>query len=176
MTDGFDAITLIIGFMFTELLIAIPLIAFARLGGWPEGFYRIFRIKYFAFRYYDADGEMKVVPLKWTEIKTHSPSYFDYHGARHYVDKDNTDKRNGRPAWLYPNIDAPFPFPTHTYPHTKISAEAIRNAFNSKQLQDYLKARERGIVQDEKSHLLRNIAIVALGFIMFIILLGFVHI
>jgi len=166
-----DTLDLLIGLMILEFLMMIPVIAFARLGGWPEGFYRIFRIKYFAFRYLDADLELRKAVLRWTEIKVHSPAYFDFRGRRFYIDKLNTIKANGRASWLYPALENGFPFPLVTMDRQSVDSEAIREAFNSKQLKDYLHARERGAIKEE-SHLLRNIGIVGIFIMLLLFLLG----
>lgn len=157
-----------------EMVMIVPFIIFVKLGGWPEAFYRIFRVRYFAHIHYDPDREALRYLTRATEIKTHSPSYFDWKGARWYIDSLNTERYHGRPQWRYIGNNA-FPVPAFTMTRQSVDAEAIRKAFNSKQLQDYLHARERGAVKEE-SHFLRNIAIVGLAAIFIIILIGYVHI
>ncbi len=154
---------------FLQIIFLVPIMVFMRLGGWPEGFYRIFRIKYFAFWLIDTDGALIPHILHWRHLKTHSPTYFDYKGHRYYTDTYNTMKRNGRSAWMYTTANA-FPIPTISMKRQSVDSEAIRTAFNSKQLQDYLRAREG---KQEKSNLGRY-ALIAILAIVFLFLISMV--
>lgn len=136
-----DALDLVIFLLIGELMLIIPFGIFIRLGGWPEGAWRIFRLKYFVFFIYDADGTAIRHISLWKNIKTHSPSYFDDHGHRYFIDKLNTERSKGRPAWRY-TVNNSFPIPVFTMNRQSVDSEAIRTAFNSKQLQDYMRFRE----------------------------------
>jgi hypothetical protein len=164
--------TIVIAELFiSEMILIIPVMLFMRLGGWPEGFYRIFRIKYFAF--WDIDSDNSLIPhvLHWRHLKTHSPTYFDYKGKRYYTDEFNTMRRNGRPAWMYKKNNA-FPIPVNTMQRQSVDAEAIRKAFNSKQLQDYLQSREG---KKPESHLGRYAAIAVLALVFLFIIFLVIH-
>lgn len=132
---------LIIFLMIGEIILIFPFAIFMRLGGYPEGLWRILRFKYFTFKIYDADKTPMRHIMLFHNIKTHSPSYFDFKGHRYYIDTLNTERDKGRPSWRY-LVNNAFPIPIFTMNRQSVDAEAIRKAFNSKQLQDYLHFRE----------------------------------
>lgn len=174
LDTGYDPTIAIAELFVTFLLFIIPLIAIISLGGPKEAFFRIFRVKYFAHIHYDSDREARRTITRSVEIQTHSPSYFDWSNKRWYIDSLNTERYHGRPQWRYVGNNS-FPLPSFTMDRQSVDAEAIRKAFNSKQLQDYLHARERGAVKEE-SHLTRNIALLGLVIVMIIVLIVGFHI
>lgn len=167
-----DALDLFIFLMIGEMILIIPFAIFMRLGGWPEGLWRILRLKYFVFWILDADNTMMRHILLWKEIKTHSPSYFDWKGKRYYIDKLNTLRSKGRPAWLYqPNNG--FPIPALTMNRQSVDPEAIRTAFRSKTLQDYMRFREGK--KENPTNWSRIILFMGLG-VLAIIVLAMLHV
>jgi len=146
MTDS-SLIFVFIGIQIFVLLLTFPLILFMKLGGWPEGFYRIFRVKYFSPIFIDSENTPRRFPLKSSIIKTGDPNlppYFEYKGfsngvGRYYLDKVNQTKHNGRMSqYYYP--DNPFPIPLLTLAHNPmISAESLEKMYNDETVLDFLK-------------------------------------
>src|SRR5207247_9707282 len=103
MTDS-SLIFIIIGFQLFVLAMTFPMILFVKLGGWPEGFFRIFRVKYFSPIFIDCQNTPRRFPLRSSIIKTGDPTlppYFEYKGCstgvvRYYLDKSDQTKHNGR--------------------------------------------------------------------------------
>lgn len=113
MTD--TSTILLFGVMMIEFIMIVPFLIWIRLGGNPEGTYRIFRVKYFVYWVVDHDGSLVRNTMKWSRIMTKSPAHFvdDKNGdpsMTRYVDKQNTGRSRGRPAWMY-HIDNAIPIP-----------------------------------------------------------------
>ena len=146
MTDS-SLIFVFIGIQIFVLLLTFPLILFMKLGGWPEGFYRIFRVKYFSPIFIDSENTPRRFPLRSSIIKTGDPNlppYFEYKGfsngvGRYYLDKMNQTKHNGRMSqYYYP--DNPFPIPLLTLAHNPmISAESLEKMYHDESILDFLK-------------------------------------
>ena len=69
-------------FTFFMFIFGILLI-WVKLGGWPEGTYRMLRIPYFSAIFVDAGGTPRRFPLKLKELKTGEntlPAYFHFKG------------------------------------------------------------------------------------------------
>jgi hypothetical protein len=170
MTDQ-GLIIAIVGINLFIMSMVIPLIAFIRLGGWPEGFYRIFRIKYFSAIFIDAEGTPRRFPLRFSILKTGAPelpAYFEYKGfangvGRYYTDKLNQTKHNGRMSqYYYP--DNPFPIPIMTMARsTLLGAEQLEKAFNDETVIDFLKVGKEK--KEKKSSRLKTLAILFIVFI-----------
>lgn len=79
----------------------IPVAIFVRLGGWPEGYYRIARIKYFVYFILDPDNTPIRFVSKMNNMKVKSPMHFNHSGNTYYPDKQNTCRSKGRPAWYF---------------------------------------------------------------------------
>ncbi len=146
MTDS-SLIFIIIGFQLFVLALTFPMVLFIKLGGWPEGFFRIFRVKYFSPIFIDAENTPRRFPLRSSIIKTGDPNlppYFEYKGfsnavGRYYLDKMNQTKHNGRMSqYYYP--DNPFPIPLLTLSHNPmISAESLEKMYHDESILDFLK-------------------------------------
>jgi len=146
MTDS-SLIFVFIGIQIFVLILTFPLILFMKLGGWPEGFFRIFRVKYFSPIFIDSENTPRRFPLRSSIIKTGDPNlppYFEYKGfsngvGRYYLDKMNQTKHNGRMSqYYYP--DNPFPIPMLTLSHNPmISAESLEKMYNDESILDFLK-------------------------------------
>src|SRR5689334_2648657 len=103
-------IFLIGGFVVFEIITIIPLAIFLRLGGYPEGLWRILRIPRFAFILYTPDGEPIRRVKKMSEIKVKSPPHFDFNGRTYYTSKENAERVKGAPQWRYtPDNSLPIP-------------------------------------------------------------------
>lgn len=126
-----------------ELILMAPAIIFMKLGGYPIGLWRILRIKFFFFWLIDPDNTLNKIPYRWSNIKTHSPSYFDYKGKRFYIDKQNTMRSLGRPAWMY-FPDNAFPVPVLTAERTRLlDPEKVKKAFNNEMLKQWYRIRNK---------------------------------
>ena len=146
MTDS-SLIFIIIGFQLIVLTLTLPMVLFIKLGGWPEGFFRIFRVKYFSPIFIDSENTPRRFPLRSSIIKTGDPNlppYFEYKGfsngvGRYYLDKMNQTKHNGRMSqYYYP--DNPFPIPLLTLAHNPmISAESLEKMYHDESILDFLK-------------------------------------
>jgi len=161
MTDS-SLIFIIIGVQLFVLLLTGPLILFVKLGGWPEGFFRIFRVKYFSPIFIDSENTPRRFPLRSSIIKTGDPNlppYFEYKGfsngvGRYYLDKMNQTKHNGRMSqYYYP--DNPFPIPLLTLSHNPmISAESLEKMYNDESILDFLKVGKEKKAQKGRGWLL----------------------
>lgn len=85
----------------TNYIILIAIAIWYKLGGHPEGTYRIFRISYFVQYLFLEDGTIKRKVWNWNKIVTASPPHFITKQGIFYIDKDNSAKSRGRPAWYY---------------------------------------------------------------------------
>jgi len=164
MTDS-SLIFIIIGVQLFVLLLTGPLILFVKLGGWPEGFFRIFRVKYFSPIFIDSENTPRRFPLRSSIIKTGDPNlppYFEYKGfsngvGRYYLDKMNQTKHNGRMSqYYYP--DNPFPIPLLTLSHNPmISAESLEKMYNDESILDFLKVGKEKKAQKGRGWLLYGV-------------------
>lgn len=166
----------LIGIDILLFMIMVPLLIWIKLGGYPEGTYRIFRIPYFSAIFIDAGGTPRRYPLRLTELKKEAPDLpeffvikkFSNSLGRYYVDSKQATRHNGRDSWYY-YPDNPYPIPLRHFeaPFT-ISASQLEKAFDSKSMEDFL-----GIGKEKKTkagHTLRNVAIAIVLFI--VIMLG----
>ncbi len=171
MTDSSSLIFVFIGIQIFVILLTFPLILFVKLGGWPEGFFRIFRVKYFSPIFIDSENTPRRFPLRSSIIKTGDPNlppYFEYKGfsngvGRYYLDKNNQTKHNGRMSqYYYP--DNPFPIPLLTLAHNPmISAEALEKMYHDESILDFLKVGKEKKVKG--SNRLRTLVILFVVFI-----------
>lgn len=153
----------------------LPLLIWIRLGGHPEGTYRILRIKYFSPIFIDAGRTPRRFILRFKELKTGAPTlpaYFRITGfanalGRYYVDPSNTTNHNGRESWYY-HPDNPFPIPMLTLrKEAMISAQELEKAFNDETVIDFLKVgKER-----KKSTSNRNLYL-AIGVFIIVVVAG----
>lgn len=84
-----------------------------KLGGHPEGTYRILRIAYFVQFLFLEDGTIKRHVFKWDRIITASPPHFITKNGTFYIDRENSARSRGRPAWYY-HIGKALPVPINT--------------------------------------------------------------
>ena len=147
-------IVLLLGLLMVgEGMIFLPFIIIGRLGGWPEGFWRLLRIKYFVFWIIDADNTLNRHVMIWKNLKTHSPTYFDFHDKRFYIDKSNTLRSKGRPAWAYLPDNA-FPVPILTKDRDKIlDPEKIQKAFRTHVVKEMFRLRELTNKQNQRNYM-----------------------
>jgi hypothetical protein len=171
MTD--TVVFLAVGLFAITILFELPLIAWIRLGGHPEGTYRIFRIKYFSPIFIDAEKTPRRFILRMVAIKTGAPElppYFEYRGfangvGRYYLDPTNQTRHTGRMSqYYYP--DNPFPIPMLTMARNPLmSAESLEKAFNDESVLDFLKVgKER-----KKSSSNRNLYLAIAAFIIVVV-------
>ena len=83
------------------------------LGGYPEANYRIARIPYFVQYLLLEDGTVKRKVHNWKKITTASPPHFITKHGVFYIDKDNSARSKGRPAWFY-HMGKSLPIPVNT--------------------------------------------------------------
>lgn len=106
-----SAITnLILGLLFGQLLLFIPIIAIGKLGGPKIAFYRALKISWMSIGILDHDGSRKWYPIKMTDIKTLSPPHIEFKGRTRYIDNTNFTRRFGAPAQEW-HIDNSLPLP-----------------------------------------------------------------
>lgn len=117
-----DITSLIVYAILGEFILLGPFAIFVRLGGYPEGYYRLLKIRYFGFVLYDPDGTPLRRVKKSSSIITKSPPHFNYSfkgadGAKisrtFYIDKPNAERFRGRPQWRYTQDNA-LPIPIFT--------------------------------------------------------------
>lgn len=172
----------LIGFDVLMLISMVPFIIFIRLGGWPEGYYRMFRIKYFSAIFIDSEGTPQRFPLKSKLLTTGAPelpSYFSFKGfanavGRYYLDKKEQTKHNGRMSQYY-WPDNPFPIPILTLSKNAVlSAESLEKAFHDETVIDFMKVGKEK--KEKKSSVGRILIIAAVSFVIFIIMLSVLRI
>ena len=149
----------------------IPFGIFFKLGGYPEGAYRMFRIPYFVFYMLQPDMSFARHPKKLRDIKTHSPSFFDWSGKRFYIDRANTARSNGRPAWYYDPRNS-FPIPWFTDKGKELDPEKVKRAFKTEIIKQIYKLREEPTIRkgsNVKYLAYASVALVAFYFIIFIL-------
>lgn len=115
-----------------------------RLGGWPEAYYRIRRISYFAHFVFAADGQPDRDVHRWTAIKHQSPAQFECRGKMWGVEPEAMARSIGRPA-LYYNYDNMIPIPLFRWTEkqrngsqeiTKINPAAVMAAYKDETIQN----------------------------------------
>ena len=84
-----------------------------KLGGHPEGTYRILRIVYFVQFMFLEDGTIKRKVWNWNRIITSSPPHFTTKQGTFYIDRENSAKSRGRSAWYY-HVGKALPIPINT--------------------------------------------------------------
>lgn len=82
-------------------IILIGIAIWYKLGGHPEGTYRIFGIRHFAQVLFLEDGTPKRKVYHWNKMITASPSHFINKDGLFYIDRDNTAKTRGCPTWYH---------------------------------------------------------------------------
>ena len=134
------------GFMTFMMFIMGILLLWVKLGGWPEGTYRMFRIPYFSAIFLDAGRTPRRFPIKLSELKTEAPDLpqfflykvFTKDKARYYTHPSIATRHNGRDSWYY--------FPDNPYPidwisnqrKDLISAQQLEKALDSNLMEDFL--------------------------------------
>ncbi len=104
--------TLLIGI---QIIVLVPLLVIFRLGGIPEGIWRLLHIKYFVFFILDPDNTPIRHVKKFVYMQVKSPEHFNYGNRIFYTDKQNMTRSKGRPSWYYtPNNSIPIPMVTGT--------------------------------------------------------------
>jgi hypothetical protein len=174
-----DIVAVIVGVNLLIFMMIGPLIAWIRLGGHPEGTYRIFRVKYFSAIFIDAEGTPRRFPLRQSLLKTGAPelpAYFEFKGfangvGRYYTDKLNQTKHSGRMSQYY-MPDNPFPIPIMTMARSALlGAEQLEKAFNDETVIDFLKVGKEKKVKG--SSRLKTLAILLIVFIITVAGLAF---
>ncbi len=145
---------IIFGLLVIEIVMAIPLVVFVRLGGWPEGYYRIFKIRYFGFVVYDPDGTPIRRVKKMSKVKVKSPPHFEWNKKTFYLHNPNAERFHGRPQWRYtPDNSLPIPMFTgnvevvlddgtilkREMPNDRLDPRSIFKAYNQDVTSDLLK-------------------------------------
>lgn len=113
MADLTSIYLIIFGLLVLEIIMAIPVVVFVRLGGWPEGYYRITKQRYFGFVIYDPDGTPIRRVKKMKDIIIKSPPHFESFKKTFYVHSPNAERFHGRPQWRY-TADNSLPIPMFT--------------------------------------------------------------
>jgi hypothetical protein len=135
-----------IGLDILMFMIMIPLILWIKLGGYPEGTYRIFRIQYFSAIFIDAGGTPRRFPLRMSKLQTGDPqlpAFFEFHGfsnsiGRYYTNPQQTTRHNGRDSWYY-YPDNPFPIPIRNLATgTNLSAVQLNKAWKDDTMEQFL--------------------------------------
>ena len=178
MTDEIVIVYALTGLLTLMIIAVVPLVAWVKLGGNPEGTYRIFRVKYFSAIFIDAERTPQRFPLKSSRLKFGAPelpAYFEYKGfangvGRYYLDPSNQTKHSGRMSqYYYP--DNPFPIPILTMARDALmSAEKLEKEFNDTSVLDFLKVGKKE--REKKSNTGRLLVIGFVAFVIFIILLS----
>lgn len=101
---------LIIGLFVGQILLFVPLIIVAKLGGPKIAFYRILKINWMSIGIIDHDGSRTWRPIKMSDIKTLSPPHIEFKGRTRYIDNTNFTRRYGAPAQEW-HIDNALPIP-----------------------------------------------------------------
>jgi hypothetical protein len=158
----------VIGLFSFMIIMFVPLMVWIKLGGHPEGTYRILRIKYFSPIFIDAGRTPRRFILKFSKLTTGAPTlpaYFKIEGfsnalGRYYTDMNNSTNHNGRPSWYY-HPDNPFPIPMLTLKQEAIiSAQELEKAFNDDTVLDFMKVgKERKKSQGSNRLLLAGVVI-----------------
>lgn len=168
------------GFIFLLLSIMIPAFIWVKLGGHPEGTYRILRKKYFSAIFIDGEGTPQRFPLPSSLIVTGAPELPPYFSlkkplfsngvGRYYLDKKEQTKHTGRMSQYY-FPDNPFPIPIMTLSNNPaISAERLEKAFNDETLVQFLQVGKEK--KEKKSRTGRLLIIGFVAFVIFIIMLS----
>lgn len=168
------------GLIILLLMIIIPLFVWVKLGGHPEGTYRILRKKYFSAIFIDGEGTPQRFPLPSELIKTGAPDLPPYFSlkkplfsngvGRYYLDKKEQTKHTGRMSQYY-FPDNPFPVPIMTLSkNPSISAEGLEKAFNDETMIQFLQVGKEK--KEKKPRAGRILIIVAVSFVIFLILLS----
>lgn len=166
-----DLLTTILLLALGQWIIMIPFGIFFKLGGYPEGAYRMFRIQYFVFYILGPDMGFSRHTKKLVDIKTHSPSYFDDGGKRYYIDRANMARSNGRPAWYYDPRNA-FPIPWFTDKGKELDPEKVKRAFKTDIVKQVYHLRDEPKIAKGspiKYLAYASVALVAMYFIFFIL-------
>lgn len=161
----------VIGLFSFMMIMFVPFIAWIKLGGHPEGTYRIFRIKYFSAIFIDTENTPRRFPLRLSKIKTGAPTlppYFEYHGfanavGRYYTNPKGATRHNGRSSWYY-YPDNPFPIDILKMGSDPlISAEGLERAFADETVIDFTKVgKERKKSQGSNRLLLGGVIFVVI--------------
>lgn len=181
MTAADDSLVFaLVGFIFLLLMIMIPAFIWVKLGGHPEGTYRILRKKYFSAIFIDGEGTPQRFPLPSELIKTGAPELPPYFTlkkplfsngvGRYYLDKKEQTKHTGRMSQYY-FPDNPFPIPIMTLSkNPSISAEGLEKAFNDETMIQFLQVGKEK--KEKKSRTGRFLVIGFVAFVIFIIMLS----
>lgn len=100
-TATIDIVGFIVGITILGVIVS-TLAIFLRLGGWPEGYYRIMRIPRFIYFIIDTDGNPVRHCIKASKIIVQSPPKFlDLNGKVRYIDRPNLTRSKGAPSHYY---------------------------------------------------------------------------
>lgn len=108
--DTSTVTNLILGLLFGQLLLFIPIILIGKLGGPKIAFYRALKISWMSIGIIDHDGSRHWHPIKMSDIKTLSPPHIEFKGRTRYIDNTNFTRRFGAPAQEW-HIDNALPIP-----------------------------------------------------------------
>ncbi len=118
--------------LYAQIANYVLLTAFAiwyKLGGHPEGTYRILRTPYFAQYILLEDGSITRKVFKWSRIVTASPPHFITKDGMFYIDRSNSAKSKGRPAWFY-HVNNSIPIPINMKPIV-IDAKTVKRGYRT---------------------------------------------
>ena len=110
-------------------IILISMAIWYKLGGHPEGTYRILRTPYFAQYILLEDGTITRKVFKWSRIVTASPPHFITKDGMFYIDKENSAKSKGRPAWFY-HVNNAIPIPINMKPIV-IDSKTVKRGYRT---------------------------------------------
>ena len=135
MTD--EIVILVAYAIVAEIVLMAPYIAFMRLGGYPEGLWRIIKIRYFGFVIYDPDGTPIRRVKKMSEVIVKSPPHFEWSKKTFYLHTPNAERFHGRPQWRYtPDNSLPIPMFTGKVEITLLDGTILVRESNMKEKLD----------------------------------------
>lgn len=182
MTDpvtDYSLVYALASFMIFLLFIFGLLLTWVKLGGWPEGTYRMARIDYFSAIFIDAQGTPRRFPIKSKELKTGDntlPPSFKFTGfanaiGQYFTNPAQATRHNGRPSWYY-YPDNPFPIPLRDLKNPlHINASQLEKAFNNDTMTEFLGI---GKPEPKKKSRVRWLYL-ALGLFSFFLIIGLIY-
>jgi len=113
-------------------------LAWRRLGGWPEAWYRIGRIDYFSHHMFDASRKESRHVHRMDLIEVKSPAMFPCGKGRFHANEDARGMDTGRPAWWY-NEGEMEPIPMFTWKQSRpgLNPSLVQSAWEDKALEDF---------------------------------------
>jgi hypothetical protein len=104
-----------LGTALSVVLLTLPYMVIAKLGGWPEGWYRITRKPYFVEFILEPDMSITRRVHLQKMIQTNSLPQYSFQNKTRFIDRTNTIRSRGRFGGFYHSDDS-IPIPVVTYP------------------------------------------------------------